>query len=94
MADVDVEQRAKEIRDLGVAYDLNRRGEELLRAERTGATLYVFQAGIYHPVGRSYDDVRVSLCGKASGRLGRYGVTDDVSGMTLCSDCAALMQSG
>jgi hypothetical protein len=83
------------VNNLVRALDLNERGKQLLLAQRSGGTLYVFQAGgIYHPVGQEYDDVRVSLCRKVSGRVGRYGVTDDVSGMELCAECEALLNQG
>ena len=83
------------INDLVQELGLNERGKQLVLAERRGGTLYVFESkGVYHPVGQQYDDVRVALCRKVSGRVGRYGVTDDVSGMELCAECEALLNQG
>jgi hypothetical protein len=72
-------------------YSLNPLGEHLKKQERAGITLYVWETGgRYHLPGERYDDILKSLCGKASGRLGHYGVTDSILGMKLCADCAAL----
>ena len=70
---------------------LNELGKMRARCEASGATLYVWQQdGTYHLPGERCDDVIKSACGKTSGRLGLYGVTDNVSGMTFCPECAAL----
>jgi hypothetical protein len=70
---------------------LNELGTRLERRERAGATLYVWQQdGTYHLPGERYDDVIKSACGKTSGRVGLYGVTDSVAAMTLCPECATL----
>jgi len=74
-------------------YDLNERAKYLARVEGQGVPLYVAGQGVYHLIGSVpnpvYDDVRKSLCG-ITGVLGRYGITDDPSGLAPCPDCQAL----
>jgi hypothetical protein len=66
---------------------LNERDKQLARLEEKGTPLYIAEPLRYHLIGAAYDDVRVALCGKTSGRMGKYGVTDDTSGLLLCGDC-------
>jgi hypothetical protein len=68
-------------------FTLNERGKQLARLEGQGVPLYIAEAARYHLIGNAYDDVRVAFCGKTSGRMGKYGVTDDTSGLLMCGDC-------